>query len=65
MKLIRFKTKRNDVYINPESITYIQQRKDKDDVTFIGVNSGNAGAVNYIEVLEPVKTVLAKLDLED
>lgn len=65
MKLIKFKTKKSDIYINPESIAYIQGKKDKENITNIGFNSGNSMYVNYIEVYEPLKKVLGKLEIED
>ncbi|MBI9010557.1 MAG: hypothetical protein JEZ05_11090 [Tenericutes bacterium] len=65
MKLIKLKTKKDYIYINPESIAYIQKKNSKEDVTLIGFNSGNSVYVNYIEVFEPVRTVLKKFEFED
>lgn len=62
MKLVKFKTKKDYIYVNPKSIAYVQAKNQKDDITRIGFNSGNSAYVNYIEVYESVKTVLSKIE---
>lgn len=64
MKFIKFKTKKDVVYINPLSITYVQRKNNKEDITQIGFNSGNSMYVNYIEAYEPIDVVLRKLEEE-
>lgn len=65
MELVKFKTKKDYIYINPESIAYIQEKNKKDNITLLGFNSGNSMYVNYIEIYEPIRIVLKKLNYED
>lgn len=65
MILIKLKTKKDYIYINPESIAYIKKKSNKEDITLIVFNSGNAAYANIIEIYEPIKTVLRKFEFEE
>jgi hypothetical protein len=65
MKLIKFKTRKDCIYINPESIAFVRIKDQKDDITIIGFNSGDYTYANSIAIYEPIKTVLSKLNVEE